>query len=47
MYYFLRLSYENFPIFPQSKVIKKESTEIIDGLICLNLFEDDPQGHQI
>ena len=47
MNHFLKLSEEGFPIFPQSKVIKSESTEIYDGDINLDEMEDDAPGHRV
>ena len=47
MNHFLKLSEEGLPIFPQSKVIKSESTEIYDGDINLDEMEDDAPGHRV
>lgn len=43
----MKLSEDQFPIFPQSKVIKEESIEIVDGEVDLNEIEDDPPGQKI
>ena len=47
MDHFLKLSEDQFPIFPQSKVIKEESIEIVDGEVDLSEIEDDPPGQKI